>query len=157
MIEMYKIILSPYMNALYKISDFVKSFNGYGTIHGSIVDIDSYNHIMLNPYDGSMTFYYSPTFGKIETHETLLGLLNCRAQKLVPKYTQQLKSSEHIANKNTLKPINELINIDIRNSIYSVSSRIKQLQRIFDKKVLRDWNDELLNSFNLNDSNSLLI
>lgn len=29
------------------------------TING----MDYYNHIMVNPYDGKLTYYYSPVFG----------------------------------------------------------------------------------------------
>lgn len=37
-----------------------------------------------------------------------------------------------------------LVQIDIKNSIYAISNRMNQLQRLFDKKILRDWNEELL-------------
>lgn len=37
-----------------------------GNIHGCIVDIDYYHHIMVNPTDGSIQFYYSPGFGIVK-------------------------------------------------------------------------------------------
>ena len=39
---------------------------------------------------------------------------------------------------------NAIQKIDIKNSVYTISNRINQLQRLFDKKILRDWNNDLL-------------
>ena len=38
----------------------------------------------------------------------------------------------------------DFIKIDIKNSVYALSNRLNQIQRLFDSKILRDWNEELL-------------
>ena len=46
--------------------------------------------------------------------------------------------------KDTVEEKPKLEKIDIKNSPYAFSIRMNQLQRLFDKKVLRDWNEDLL-------------
>ncbi|PGA45610.1 hypothetical protein, partial [Bacillus pseudomycoides] len=50
---------SNYNQALKSISDSIKKFGGNGTIHGCIVDIDFFNHIYVNPEDGTVTPYFA--------------------------------------------------------------------------------------------------
>lgn len=144
MIQKYLKILSPYRNAQEQISEAVKSFGGEGTIHGCIIDIDFYNHIMLNPTDGSITYYYSPMFGTVEKHSTLLSLLNKHNKLLAEQYRKQVESQDYnIVHQNELIS-GKMEKLDIKNSLYTVSNRMNQLQRLFDKKILREWNESLL-------------
>ena len=49
----------PYQKALSMVSDEVMAIGGSGSIHGCIVDIDWFNHIYLNPFDGKVTPYFA--------------------------------------------------------------------------------------------------
>lgn len=49
----------PYQKALSMVSDEVMTIGGSGSIHGCIVDIDWFNHIYLNPFDGKVTPYFA--------------------------------------------------------------------------------------------------
>lgn len=75
--ENFSIVVGKYLKALAPLRELQKSISENlinlgldGNIHGLIVDIDYYNHIMLNPYDGTVTFYFSPTFGTIRKFES---------------------------------------------------------------------------------------
>lgn len=145
MIRKYIKVLSPYRNAQEQIAEGVKSFGGEGTIHGCIIDIDFLNHIMLNPSDGSITYYYSPMFGQVEIYDNLLALLENHNEYLATEYRKQLKSADNgLLLQDQVVATGELIQIDIKNSVYAVSNRMNQLQRLFDKKILRAWSDDLL-------------
>ena len=147
MINAYLQIISPYRKAQEKIAEAVKSFGGAGTIHGCIIDIDFFNHIMLNPSDGVITYYTSPSFGLIKTYESILELLADNNKMLEQKYKKQLELSEasnNLLTKSKIDVTGDLIEIDVKNSVYAISNRMNQLQRLFDKKILRDWNEELL-------------
>ena len=147
MVSQYLKKFAPFRKVQNKISNTVKAFGGVGTIHGCIIDIDFENHIMLNPFDGSVTFYHSPVWGQIEPHKNMLSLLNKHNEKLADNYRKLLETSQNCILEKTPTQLaipEELINIDIKNSIYSISNRIYQIQRLFDKRILRDWNDELL-------------
>ena len=148
MIDTYLVKLTPFRNVQEEISDFVKSFGGTGRIHGCIVDISGLNHIMLNPFDKSLTYYYSPEYGTIQRYESLYGLLADKDKYLLNGYVEKMGVSKNVGiipfnNKSLEKSYLEVI--DIKNSIYAFSNRLEALQRLFDKKVLREWNDDLLN------------
>lgn len=148
MVKTYLKCLSPYRNAQEQISEAIKAFGGNGLIHGCIIDIDFLNHVMLNPSDGAITYYNSPLFGQIKTYGSMLELLADNDKLLEQEYKKQLKLSEtsenNVLTKSQLDITGQLVQIDIKNSIYAISNRMNQLQRLFDKKILRDWNSELL-------------
>lgn len=155
MVQQYIKVLTPYRNVQEQISNMVKSFGGEGTIHGCIIDIDFFDHILLNPSDGSITYYYSPMFGTVKTYSNLLSLLINHNNSLAAKYQEQLKLEDTgLFLQCKIDIVSEMLKIDIKNSVYSISNRINQLQRLFDKKILRDWNDALLLSDNLTRPNT---
>ena len=49
-----KAAFTPYRNALKTISKEIRAFGGNGNIHGCIIDIDFFNHIYVNPFDGKI-------------------------------------------------------------------------------------------------------
>lgn len=148
MVSRYLRALYPYRNVQEQIAEAVKSFGGDGKIHGCIIDIDFYNHIMLNPNDGTMTYYTSPIFGHIKTYGSMLELLSDNNKFLEREYRKQMdllgESSNNVLFKNQIDVTETLIQVDIKNSAYTISNRMYQLQRLFDKKILRDWNDVFL-------------
>ena len=95
--------------------------------------------------DGQVTYYFSPAFGLAEKHDTLLSLLEKHNEHLAERYRKQIESDKlEIVNQTQLCNAVEIANIDIKNSLYAVSNRVNQLQRLFDKKILRDWNESIL-------------
>lgn len=146
MVNTYLTILTPYRSAQERIAKAVRSFGGEGTIHGYIVDIDFYNHIMLNPADGKITFYYSPFFGLAQEYGTVYELLSARKPALLERSLEQAKLAE--GNGDSLVftkeiPKSGFVQVDIKNSPYIGSMKMNQLQRLFDAKVLRGWDDSL--------------
>ena len=144
MVKKYLYLLSPYRGLQEKISEVVKAFGGEGTIHGLIVDIDFYSHIMLNP-NGNLTYYYSPMFGEVRTYRSIISLLRAHNRALVRECEKQLNlpdcptilTSQTDNKARTTK-------VDVKNSLYAVSRKMNQLQRLFDNRVLRDWNEAIL-------------
>lgn len=59
-------MLAPLRNVQTHLSKELRQLGLSGDIHGCIVDIDYYHHIMVNPTDGSIQFYYSPVFGIVK-------------------------------------------------------------------------------------------
>lgn len=65
-ISKYLRLLAPLRNVQTHLSKELRQLGLSGNIHGCIVDIDYYHHIMVNPTDGSIRFYYSPGFGIVK-------------------------------------------------------------------------------------------
>ena len=64
---------------------------------------------------------------------------------MVEQYIKYYDSSvKLITPDNEYDELSEIIKIDIKNSVYTYSNKINQIQRLFEKKILRDWNDDLL-------------
>ena len=124
-VEKYYLMLKPYRAVQEKISNIVKKKGFSGRIHGFIIDIDMYRHIMLNPLDGKITYYYSPEFGYIQEFSSLNKILEI--------------SSDFINCEEYLLGVEE-------KEIYKNSNKMNQLQRLFTTGVLREWNEELISA-----------
>lgn len=133
----------------------IPSYNS-GRIHGCIIDVDFFHHIMINPFDGKITFYYSPVWGIVEPFSSIEQLL-VSVEKKNDLLAQSREYSESknavLSNKGLLisKTDSELTDlvgktvvIDIKNSLYSVSQKMKQYQRLFTANILREWNDSII-------------
>lgn len=142
-IHKYITALTPLRRAQERISQYIKSFGGNGKIHGTIVDIDFENHIMVNTSDGTIVPYNSPMFGILKTYPDIGTLIHEQCPLLEDKYNAigrerliPVSTDFHSAEGN-------YVSIDIKNSPYAISRRVNALQRLFDKRILRDWNPEL--------------
>lgn len=156
MIYQYIAALSPLRNYQEKLSDMIRRLNipypDSGRIHGCIVDVDFYHHIMINPYDGKNTFYYSPYFGTVQEFKSFEALLES-----MESHDYQLKSDKKYldakkdaASAGIIKKVSmekrQIKAIDIKDSLYSVSMKVNQLQRLFTSNILRDWDDSIIKS-----------
>lgn len=144
---------SGYNHAQKIIQSEIRKLGFDGTIHGSIVDIDFYHHIMLNPFDGSITYYYSPSYGVVESYSTFSVLLeNSLKRRLEPqKYNEVLKEYEAMQKKNALigkssvdSEGSRLQRVSLKDGMYGVSRKMNQFQRLFDSNMLCVWNEAFL-------------
>ncbi len=164
MIYSYIVKMLPLRRLQEQIAYEIKSLNipcyNSGNIHGTIVDVDFYHHIMINPFDGTITYYYSPIFGMVKQFDSIEALLQSVSVKLLEveyQHTCDLvsainelpKDSIIIKSKIEVESYikDELTQIDIKNSLYKYSSRVNQLQRLFSSNILRDWNDSLISRY----------
>ena len=145
-VDKYLEKFSTYRDEQERIANKVKRFGGTGNIHGCIIDIDYFNHIMLNPFDGTITYYFSPELGMAEIHPNLMSLLEDCNPSLFAQYRKQLSPSEirDLIPTQQAKILVKTIEFSVKDSIYTVSNRMNQIQRLFTHQVLRDWNENIL-------------
>ena len=142
MIEKYIVALTPLRQAQEKLSAYIKSFGGEGRIHGTIVDIDFENHVMINTDDGTITPYNSPVFGIVKKYQDIGSLIHECCPELEAGYSDHKEELVLVSPKESGAGDNYEM-IDIKNSPYAVSRRVNALQRLFEKKILRDWNPQM--------------
>lgn len=149
-------ILKPYRDYQEQISFEVKRLGFSGKIHGCIIDIDFFNHIMVNPYDNSLTFYYSPEIGIVKpfkSFESLVGIdkllknsknntLSAENETLLNSYIAMKNEGCLITKSSQVCDDEKYIYADLKHGIYALSARYYQLQRLFDANILRWWNDD---------------
>lgn len=161
-VNKYLAVLEPLFMVQMQISQELKRLGFQGSIHGLIVDIDYYNHVMVNPIDGSVTFYYSPWFGEVQQFESFRkqlefmndkGLLEGQNVDVKSLKTEDVVSecdALALRSSNALTSIenngisNEMMLVSRTEGAYGVSRAINPLQRLFTGHVLRDFDLRLV-------------
>ena len=170
----FDIVLSKYLKSLLplrrvqkKLSKELKELGLKGTIHGTIVDIDYYHHIMLNPYENSLNYYYSPQFGSIESLGSFdnviksLGRTGHSEEKLKliqQKYNSKVEQSGYLLSTMTdnsmidtslesdsfVVPNESLQFVSRSKGMYGISRKVSPLQCLFEGHVLRNFDISLV-------------
>lgn len=151
-----KAAFTPYQNALKTLSKEVQAFGGSGTVHGCIVDIDFFNHIYLNPFNGKITPYFAWDMSNKLVYENIFELLKdspyppqlSDGTLLLTQYKKASKEGglpillAQARNQDTmLATVPELV---LDRSIYEPSRIMRSVQYIFDWNIVRVWKDEIL-------------
>ena len=154
-IEKIQAAFRPYRNALDKIAAEVKRFGGSGYVHGSIVDIDFYNHIYLDPFDGYLMPYFAldvtdrREFRSVQEllESSPIPALGSDGKPLLSAYTKLLDAGGVSILAPTVKEdalaVVPMEVLDEKN-IYAPSRVMKSIQYLLDKGVVRVWNDAVL-------------
>lgn len=131
------------------------SFNG--RVHGCIVDLDFYNHLFLNPFDGTLTPYHALSTEDKFIYRNIEALIAAERPEMLAGYKRKKLniSSSQITVKNSL--IEQLPNYAIEKVqanengylctdtyMYRLSGIFKLLQPIYDSHVITVWYDEIL-------------
>ncbi|MGP4080625.1 DUF4116 domain-containing protein [Pseudalkalibacillus sp. R45] len=140
-------LFSDYNKALKSISDSIKKIGGVGTIHGCIVDIDFFNHIYVNPEDGTVTPYFALSMVDKYVYPNVKALLLAQRKDLYDNYINLLDGeSEGIK---LLKGEVQAGSIEISRFIpdtymYRPSRIMRSLQYLTEVNVIRIWNDHII-------------
>ncbi|MCR5596563.1 MAG: hypothetical protein K6G19_00145 [Lachnospiraceae bacterium] len=156
MIGRYIELLTPYREYQDAIAKEVRKLGGDGSKHGLIVDFDFTHHIMINPTENRLYFYYSPMLGTAKMLNGVNGLLShagyneLEIKNRLVAISDDSVLSEYITDETYVEDTG-LQKIDIANSPYAISKAMRNLERVFDSGLLRDWNDDLINDVLLDD------
>ena len=140
----YSIIIKEgtksYYEYINQLSDYIKSIGGSGNIHGAIVDIDFYNHIYVNIYDGKITPYWASSMNFKIVYSSIQELLSNHCPKMLENMNSN--KNELVVMKNELIPSVGEFYEDTK--IYRESRIMKKIQYSIDDNIIRVWNDNLL-------------
>ena len=147
--------ITPYQNAIKAIAKEIEIIGGFGTVHGCIVDIDWLNHIYLNPCDGKVTPYFAYDVASRKVYPDLPSLIKdqlpnlrgkfiaAKNEKMIPLLCQYAVSSNKNNEQTSLATVPQLV---LGKEMYAPSHIMKSLQYVFDNKVIRIWDDEILSA-----------
>lgn len=144
MISTIKTPLDKFTSFQKHIADMVKRIGGVGTIHGSIIDIDYYNHIYVNPIDLSMTGYWASDIINKIVYPSIPALLEKNCPTIFCEYAKLLKGK----NENPLA-LKQQTNVEIlpqmylNTDIYKASREIKKMQKL-SSNILSSWYEDTL-------------
>lgn len=143
MIEIINKPLKPFTQLQQNIAKYIKRIGGSGNIHGCIVDIDFFNHIFVNPNDGSICGYHAVNICDKTIYPSIPMLLEEKCPKLYINHLKLIEANEKSLLPTVItkkeKPIKYL-----DTSIYYASNTIKKMQRC-EAKILTYWDDYALN------------
>lgn len=137
-----------------------------GKVHGCIVDIDYYNHIYLNPYDGTIVPYSAPSMYTKYVYKNVTSLISAERPEMLPAFNRAVENSLNDettalilvdSKKNETLSVLKKDEIDTYNMLvtdtdmYAISNRIKQLQTIYDYNLVVVWYDDILPHYELED------
>ena len=165
MLSKYLKLLLPLRTVQNKLSKELRELGLKGTMHGCIVDINYDHHIMINPVVGTFEYYYSPSFGlkqDISSFTEVLKSLEIHNEynisqyafsKMRKLYDIRKKESGYLLSREsnyfltteeqTELESNVLYSVSRVTGAYGVSRKVSPLQRIFDNRVLRNFNIQL--------------
>lgn len=147
-----KALTSKYNQALEQISLKVKQLGGSGNIHGCIVDIDFYNHIFLNPVDGSIYPYYATSIIDKYFYSSVEDLLINKRKDLYDKLISvdnSLQDEIQLVNQGKINEVTAIF-FSEETTMYKPSNLIKSIQYLTNSNIIRIWNEDLIaNSPNL--------
>lgn len=140
----YSIIIKEgtksYYEYINQLSDYIKSIGGSGNVHGTIVDIDFYNHVYVNIYDSKITPYWAASMDYKIVYPSFQELLSNHCPKMLENMNSN--KNELVAMKNELIPSSGGFYEDTK--IYRESRIMKKIQYLIDDNIIRVWNDNLL-------------
>lgn len=135
-----------------------------GKVHGCIIDIDYFNHIYLNPYDGSIAPYSAPSMYMKYIYKNVPSLIATQRPEMLPAFNRAIDKSTDKestalvladAKEKWMLSVLEKHEIDTYNvpvtdaSLYNLSNRMKQLQEIYDHHLVVVWYDNVLPNYEL--------
>ena len=142
-----RLFLSDYDEFQRNVSRDITSIGGSGRIHGSIVDIDFYNHLYLNPLDGTITSYFATSMVDKYVYENLPSLLKKECPNLYlnyeKKHNKTADSNDLIVFNNNLTISNKTIYVN-STEMYKVSRILKGLQFTTKYNIVRLWSDSFV-------------
>ena len=144
MISTIKTPLDKFTSFQKRIADMVRRIGGVGTIHGSIIDIDFYNHIYVNPLDLSMTGYWASDIINKIVYPSIPALLEKNCPTIFGEYVKLLNGN----GENPLAPKQQtnvaiLPQTYLDTDIYKASREIKKMQKLH-SNILSSWYEDTL-------------
>lgn len=148
-VSQIKKLFSPYYYALSQVSDCVKEMGGSGIIHGSIIDIDFFNHLYIDPYDGKVKPYFAYNMVEKVFYNDIYQLIE-KSPYMHDRelYLHSLSDGENGMTKllpsgqeTTLVKVPEIV---FDTEMYVPSRQMRAIQYVLEQNVIRFWKDEIL-------------
>lgn len=135
--------LDQFTDVQQQIANVIQRIGGSGEIHGAIIDIDDYNHIYLNPTDGTITGYCAADMIYKGIFPSVPKLLEATCPELYANYMEMLSrgSQTDIALLGSASADSDIpVQLYLDTDIYKASRVIKKMQRLY-SNILSTWSE----------------
>jgi len=141
-INTIKTPLDDLNNVLKQISDNIRRIGGTGRIHGTIIDIDFFNHLYFNCTDGKVTAYFATSIIDKTVYPNLLDLLKERCPAMYKNYQDKGQADASLNALIQVSSNNSPTQLYLDTNIYENSRKIKKMQKL-SSNILCIWPDRL--------------
>lgn len=142
-----KMFLSGFDSFQKNVSKDIKAIGGDGTIHGSIVDVDFYSHLYLNPLNGTITPYFAYSMVDKYVYKNVTSLLKYKCPEVYEKYEKLISDktapTSLVAVDNNLPITNKTVYVG-STEMYKISRILNGLQFTTKYNVVRLWSDAFI-------------
>lgn len=142
--EIVRGILKEYRSRLDSISELIRSIGGNGKIHGCIVDVDFFNHVFLNPFDGTAASYTASDIQGKYVHSSFEDMLISEGKKDMLEGYRRLEGQGGNVLPAVIIKRTDSEGPYYGTEMYAVSNYFYKLQHLIDDSVIRVWNDACL-------------
>lgn len=140
-----------YFDYIHAISNEVIKIGGDGHVHGCIVDFDFLNKIYVNPFDGKITAYCTPSLYSKErivynsVHKMLRENISAseKIEAMCHNFENLCENSMLIAEKSDHEKMYLRMDDHEFSSAYKISYSMKKIEEFFDNNVIKIWPDEI--------------
>lgn len=138
-----------------------------GKVHGCVVDLDYFNHIFLNPFDGKLVSYTSSSKYSKDVYKSIGELIKEQRPEMLVDYsrrpiqdTSSFLTTNSVNNSSFLELNNNDGSGDIETehvtdvSMYRISDKFKELQLIYEYGLIVVWYDSFFPYYGLEERKS---
>ena len=125
-------------------------------MHGCIVDVDFYNHVYLNPFDGTVTSYTATDVVNKYVFPGFEAMLESERKDLLPKYRRILDKKGTKLPAILTKQTGSGSYYD-KTDIYRVSRLFNTMQHLTENFVIRRWDPALLSTANKTEQKTIIL
>ncbi len=159
--EIYNKRITDYMRDYSKLQEAiakeVKELGGDGTIHGTIIDLDFFNHIYVNPLDKSIVPYFATAMTRKYVYKNVASLMKYQCPELFDRLSTISTEEKDLIVYERKNEISEETIFVRDTTMYRMSRLVCNLQYTFNYNVIRKWNDELLESSKTDNGQSIFL
>lgn len=126
----------------------VKSLGGTGKIHGNIIDVDYFNHLAVDPFNGEITPYYALSMTDRDEFSDMDDFFLSLDTQIKLNYQNRKKagSLKMLTMGENYKLLNqENIKKVTNTDMYGPSNMMKKIQYLTENNIIRVWNEEVFN------------
>lgn len=144
--DLIKKTFKNYNQYLKDISSEVKKLGGTGKVHGNIIDIDFYNHLAIDPFNGGITPYFALSMTDRDEYSNMddfflsldsqVKLNYKRAKKETAMTFLTIEKEYALINQDTIKKVTS-------TEMYGPSNMMKKIQYLTENNIIRVWNEEV--------------
>ena len=156
-----KYLISSDLNSGNQIKHNSVKNSSNSSFHGCIIDIDFFNHIFINPFDGTISPYFAKSTVMRYIYKNVQSLLVAKRPDLLHMFNRAIEYKNNSQNNNMISSQNNVLSIfnkhqiskkvikETSTDIYKINLKMVKYQKILDHNLIVFWNEDILPQYKI--------